>query len=379
MKNRVFGYDLVRALAVLMVMTNHTMYLIYGLFPQFIANITMPFGDLGVVMFFVLSGYLIGDIFIKDIGSGNNFTFGMLFNFMQRRWFRTVPNYLFFFLLYVVLYKLATLKFLDLSYAYWWDSNLFINYDDQFTSMFFFCQNFFNNATSGFMGHTWSLSVEEWFYVIVPLLVFVFLKMFKLSFKYVLLSVIIGIILLSPLLRFLYFYTKLITEFNFVIVRLDQIMYGVLFAWLKNYSSYFIELQKGLWLKLGLLFLSYLVFIKLVLVQNPNIEFDIIYKSIFPLLFALLLISIEKVYWILPSFFMRFITSISIYSYSMYLCHFLVTILFTDFLFKKLALNGKVSGFVIYLLFICICFLWGKIQYRYFEKPLTKLRDKFTF
>jgi peptidoglycan/LPS O-acetylase OafA/YrhL len=48
---RVFSYDLVRAIAIALVVFVHGEYVIYDHLPSLIANSTIPFGDIGVVVF----------------------------------------------------------------------------------------------------------------------------------------------------------------------------------------------------------------------------------------------------------------------------------------------------------------------------------------
>ena len=57
----------------------------------------------GVSIFFVLSGFLIGGILIKVLET-EPATFKTLFNFWIRRWFRTLPNYLFILLILIFFY-----------------------------------------------------------------------------------------------------------------------------------------------------------------------------------------------------------------------------------------------------------------------------------
>ena len=59
-----------------------------NLFERFIINL----GPIGVELFFVLSGFLIGGILIK-IFDNTEFTFADVRRFWIRRWFRTLPNY----------------------------------------------------------------------------------------------------------------------------------------------------------------------------------------------------------------------------------------------------------------------------------------------
>jgi peptidoglycan/LPS O-acetylase OafA/YrhL len=87
---RNFGLDVLRAAAIMMVLLSH------------MAGALNLFGIYGVELFFVLSGFLIGDILIQTAARLNRFAFEDLTEFWKRRWFRTLPNYYLFLVLYLV-------------------------------------------------------------------------------------------------------------------------------------------------------------------------------------------------------------------------------------------------------------------------------------
>ena len=79
---RSFGIDLVRTVAILIVMLRH-----YGLLGGF------NFGIYAIEFLFVVSGYLIGQILIKSFYSVESISFSTVKLFMMRRWFRILPMY----------------------------------------------------------------------------------------------------------------------------------------------------------------------------------------------------------------------------------------------------------------------------------------------
>ena len=87
---RVFGLDIFRATAIILVVLGHGSYLLnntrFNGFP-YIKMID------GVDLFFVLSGFLIGSILLKEINSKEYFGIKALTKFWKRRWLRTLPNY----------------------------------------------------------------------------------------------------------------------------------------------------------------------------------------------------------------------------------------------------------------------------------------------
>ncbi len=131
-------------------------------------------GFLGVDVFFVISGYLITRIILSQALEGN-FSF---INFYKRRARRILP--LIFFIL-LVSYPFALYLVIP---------NFFVDYSFSVISCLLYVSNlYFWSLGTGYNAletvefqpflHTWSLSVEEQFYVLYPLILIVILKYFK--------------------------------------------------------------------------------------------------------------------------------------------------------------------------------------------------------
>ena len=93
---RVFGLDLLRAAAIQMVIYAHAFVVLYPHFGEPLGYFGHG-GFYGVELFFVLSGFLIGQILLRtgaDFARAGNVAF-----FYVRPWFRTLP--LFFLFLFV--------------------------------------------------------------------------------------------------------------------------------------------------------------------------------------------------------------------------------------------------------------------------------------
>lgn len=215
--NRNFGLDISRVTAILMVLICHGLswfFLDYG-----VLGFVYVFGYLGVEIFFVLSGFLIGSILIRDIfhsGSWNS-----LPNFYVRRWLRTIPVYYFVIL---ILYILDSSQF-----------NL---------ETMLFLQNFEAEKLL-FFPVSWSLSIEEWFYLLCPI-VFLLISKLSNSNKKVLIFSNLFILLFINILRIVY-------VINYdpswdqgvrkqIPIRLDSLLIGVLLAsvkfyWVKFYTK----------------------------------------------------------------------------------------------------------------------------------------------
>ncbi len=148
------GLDGLRAVAFLIVFLFHTR--------------NLPFGWLGVQLFFVLSGFLITDILLRmkeKLPRGEYFT-----KFYGRRFLRIFPLYYFYLALVTVfIFILPSLKLNLLK------QELGPGYLNQVWVAAFYVFDFFHASAffvrSRFFTHLWSLSVEEQFYLLWPLLI----------------------------------------------------------------------------------------------------------------------------------------------------------------------------------------------------------------
>ncbi|OOG49816.1 acyltransferase [Rhodanobacter sp. C01] len=146
--SRMPGLDLLRAIAIVWVMLFHS-YIVGGIGERF--ALLESYGWIGVDLFFVLSGYLIGSQLLKPLSRGEPLAFG---NFYLRRSLRVLPAYLVVLALY---FSVPGFREADGIQPLWqfltYTVNLLIDYQH-------------NKAFS----HVWSLCVEEHFYLLFPLL-----------------------------------------------------------------------------------------------------------------------------------------------------------------------------------------------------------------
>lgn len=145
--------DALRTLAILMVIAGHFPDVGKAQFPQYaglLDSSLFAFGWTGVDLFFVLSGFLIGRQLWKEhlrTGTIN------IFRFIARRGFRIWPLYLF-----IAIISPA----LDGKWSYKWPDWAFLS-------------NYFSGRVEG----GWSLSTEEQFYILAPLMIFAFARFLR--------------------------------------------------------------------------------------------------------------------------------------------------------------------------------------------------------
>ncbi len=146
---RIPGLDGLRAISIILVLGGH----LAGTRNCYSAALYGKFGDLanlGVRVFFVISGYLITTLLLKEYAKTQTVS---LKNFYIRRTLRIFPAFYTFLLAmtFVQAWGLISLKSGDLLHAFTYTTNY--HYD-----------------SSWWIGHTWSLSVEEQFYLLWPAL-----------------------------------------------------------------------------------------------------------------------------------------------------------------------------------------------------------------
>ena len=228
--DRNYGLDILRSCAILSVLINHSAQL-FGTSSKLSQNLLF-FNIDGVTLFFVLSGFLIGGILIKQFEK-ENIRFKVLFNFCIRRWFRTLPAYFF---------VLIILTILSIQFKTVYINHKAISSFSDVKDYYYFFANF-KSPLPDFFPESWSLSVEEWFYVLVPSSLFILVTIFR--FKYKVSLLIIAFTLIACVVVFRYHrisrwpdITLPLIDSNFrkvVIMRLDSIMFGVIGAFLSIY------------------------------------------------------------------------------------------------------------------------------------------------
>jgi peptidoglycan/LPS O-acetylase OafA/YrhL len=219
---RMPGLDLLRAIAVLWTMLFHS-FLIGGLGEDW--SWLSRYGWMGVDLFFVLSGFLIGSQVLKPLADGGRFSFR---DFYTRRAFRILPAFFAVLALYLLLPGFREAPGME---PWWKFAGFFMNLSIDYT-----------NRTA--FSHAWSLCVEEHFYLAFPLLALALLR--RPSAK-VFAAVCVSIVAMGIVLRtgvWLHFDT-LGSDRNWFVEniyyptwnRLDGLLAGVILAVWKTYRA----------------------------------------------------------------------------------------------------------------------------------------------
>ena len=209
--------DGLRAIAVGAVILYHAQITIFGYQP-------FKGGFIGVDIFFVISGYLITSIILKELIATGTFSFKY---FYERRVRRILPA-----LLVVMLASipfawniLLPNSFVDFSksilYSLGFISNLYFHYSGQ-------QYGDLSGLLKPFL-HTWSLSVEEQFYILFPIVLLITFKYFRKNLIHIL---IVGFII-SLVLADWGSKNYVSATFYFLHTRMWELLAGSILAYLE--------------------------------------------------------------------------------------------------------------------------------------------------
>ena len=380
---RVFGLDVMRAAAILIVVDAHATIALKEYYRGAFFHHLLPDG---VELFFVLSGFLIGGILIRSYEKKERFDRSLLLNFWTRRWFRTLPNY------YFVLTGLIVVALLRA-----WRSGLHHTLPAKgvLIKYYLFIQNF-ATFIPDFFPETWSLAIEEWSYITLPLVLWGMHSLFagQWSRQRIVLATILFIIIGTNLYRFVLAVQIPISEGELgyrgiVTTRLDAISYGVLAAYVRHYFPAFWtnELLRKRLFVIGLIMTALFAFSASILVLKFYYDIGIFpaytfYKRTFyfPLIgmSMMLLMPYMEGWRTATGIWARFgigrvITHISLISYSMYLLN-LTPIMLT--VIERIPTTSPLVGWIKVWLFWALVLVLSTLLFKFFEKPVTALREK---
>lgn len=349
-------------MAILMVLFSHTT--VFLPFPLDIKQqLFAYFGYVGVELFFVLSGFLVGGLLFEQFSrygiSGNS-----IYHFWIRRWFRTLPGY------YLALIIYLALDYFSLGAKLW---------EQPFVATYlFFGQNWFQPHPY-FFPIAWSLSIEEWFYLLLPFWVLLGYKCWGMDktkwIKYT------GIILLLyPLIRLLPAWS--VTDWDYdlrmrVPFRFDALLLGV-FVWLYMDKYPVSPSRKKQWGLIGIFLLigmSAYFFIAYPPANGAGNWFAASYY------FTLVSLAVAlTIPWLSDPGLTgsgkgaRVIRFISRISYSLYLSHVFSIYVATTLINKWI---GGPSNGLKWIFSWVLSLLVAAVLYRVYEKPMMDLRDRF--
>jgi peptidoglycan/LPS O-acetylase OafA/YrhL len=320
-------------------------------------------GGRGVQIFFVLSGFLITYLLLKEIEKTGQVN---LIKFYIRRTLRIWPLYyvvvIFGFIIYPGIKAVLGIHS-DLGSTAWYYFTFLSNFDNI---------NIAENCPgkdSMVQGIVWSVSIEEQFYLFWPLLFVIFKGRAQIWG-------LISVILLSFLFKLLNYNNGTILYFHTLSVILD-LGVGGLGAYLvfhnKSFLNFFETLKREYVIVFYILF-SFIFFFDPI---SEKISQRLVYNILF--LFFILEQNFTK-----ASLFKfknnTFFSFWGKYTYGLYLLHPIAILIMDIILVKvlKLNINLFLIGLTYSVLSYLISHLLAYISYKYFEQPFLRLKDKYS-
>ena len=370
-QGRIAELDGLRGMAILLVLVAHY-FAVPGIGAASLLNgYWFRLGWTGVDLFFVLSGFLIGGILLDVRDSPNYFK-----TFYARRFFRIIPIYYAWILLYILLSVFAW-NFLSTRVG------TVQKIDVSILAHFLFLQNFheFLKSTVSFwwFSSTWSLAVEEQFYLVAPLLV-------RYLPKRALALALVLVTLGAPVLRFAI--RNGVPEGPWLAYRLmpcraDSLAVGVLVAllwsnpkaraWLESHGLVLYGLFAILFAGVAYLWRWY---------SDPLLPLtQTVGYTWLALFFAVMLLLVLSQRGSLLAAFMRlgFLRDIGGVSYCIYIIHTAVFLLCHEFLLHALPVvtDGRAAAVTFFA--ALVTYAIAKLSWKYFEQPLLRRGHGFQY
>lgn len=311
-------------------------------------------GYIGVDVFFVISGFLITSIILEDI---KNNTFSVL-GFYERRARRILPA------LSIVLLFTTFAAYLLMP------APLLKLYSQSVVSVSVFASNVFFYLTSGYFStaadekpllHTWSLAVEEQYYIFFPVMLTL---LWSLGKKWVI-SVLSLLIVISLLFaQYLSLTHAVDANFYLIFSRAWELLLGSAVAFMALDKLSCTQWQRELSGFIGISMIVYAIFF-----FDAQTPFPSVYTLI-PVLGTCLIIIFSDANSLVGRFLgMKVLVFIGLISYSLYLWHQPL------FAFLRLKTIGTPADYMFLLAIVCT-FVFSFFSWKYIEKPF---RNKAAF
>ncbi len=343
----------------ILVVISHVEYIRFnfGLPHKMYTPVVYHVGRIAVTCFFVLSGFLITNNLLKLKSTVGDVS-GKLKLFYLKRTLRIFP-------LYYVIILLSIFVFPAIGFLHYKVSPLGVDARTILdkVSIYYYCLlpqiPITDKIVLPFADQTWSIGVEEMFYLVIPL--FVLFTSFKKNWLLIISGIFVVIKLYYWLFTDNYFDNFF---FNFLVLsRFECILIGCYISCLFYEKNNLISKIKKeyVYLALGLIVVS---LFKLTLYTFLYIHFAILFSVI------ILYTSTKTVKW-LNNKVLVFLGKIS---FSLYLVHdiAIVSILNT----KIITPQNQQSNMVMYIVILLLSVLLGWIFYKLIEEPFLNLKNK---
>jgi peptidoglycan/LPS O-acetylase OafA/YrhL len=351
--SRVLGLDIIRAIAIIMVILHHIpwQYISHAKWAEPIWFFQRG-GWMGVDLFFVLSGFLVSGIYFREYQKKKTIS---VTNFLIRRGFKIYPN---FYLMIFVMILLGYIFSVPIS-----KSEIF--------SVVIFLQSYVQ--VNDYWFPTWSVAVEEHFYFLLSILFFIIYKFRKHKTTDNIFNKLpqYFIVLLTIVLSFRFWNYLHYENYNFLKqfgnthIRIDSLMLGVVISYYYHFfPEKIIALKKYSWLIITVSALTIIPYAFILRIDNPWIS--VIGITHIYIVAGLVLISCLNLN-IPNNIFTWIVGRIGANSYAIYLWHSVI-LFWLQYAFEP--------SIWLVITYIVSSLLIGELLTTYFENPILKLRDK---
>ena len=356
--------DGIRGLACLFVLTHHCFTGVLAVevtgWSKSIIDFFSIFFLSGVDLFFVLSGFLVGGIIIDNYNSQN-----FLKVFYLRRIFRIFPVYYLLIISFIIGY------FLVGDYKFFDDSLFKHRYN--IWSYVVFIQSYvfglFNNSGPLWLAPSWSVSVEEQFYLLTPFLILLIGK--KRALYFILLGIVIAPFIRFFLLNNVGFYAM----YMFFPARMDTLFWGVLLAYFLRNESIRAKLRN-----FSLLIYMIILIILLSLYFKISISLVDKFTSLSLLYTCIMWVILEGESKKVKTFVsLRIFTYVGSISYAVYMFHQVINGLLHGFIFHSKPIISDLDTILVTCLSVLITVGISHFSLKYFENPIRKHGLKYKY
>lgn len=362
-----------RFVAALMVIIHHIEQFksIYGLPNNFSSTTIQIFGELGVILFFVLSGFLITYLLMEEESKTGTILIRI---FYVRRILRIWPLYFL-----IVILALLILPNIPLFVLPGYDrAEIYSNLAGKIFLYLFFLPNLVSPLFGivPYASLTWSIGTEEQFYLTWPVLL-KHIKKYRLLLMFI---IVIGYLLVAralyssrtDFLPLKYEITAFWSTFN-----IDCMAIGGFFAMLLHARSPFLKIFQNKYLfYFALVLTSFLIVrgIYFPILMVNEIKFEYLFKEFYSLWFGIIILNFASNQEILISLESRILHYLGKISYGLYMYHPICIVLILN-----LALTFKqTSDWVLYPLSLLAVILVAGLSYKYFESYFLKFKEKYS-
>ncbi len=352
-----------RFFAALAVIIHHTEQFksIFGIENYWKLSFIKIIGNLGVTLFFVLSGFLISYIILSEKKKNGNINYK---NFFMRRALRIWPLY--FLIIFLSFFCFPYFEVLNFKLS----ANLNEDFYLKLILFILFLPNFVLRIfpTTPFASQTWSIGVEEQFYILWPLII---------SYTKNILRLFILLIILFPIIKFILYYISIKTGSDdawfytskiFSDLSISSLALGSLSAYLVlEKKTRILNLIYNKWV-----LRTYSAFLFILLIYGEELPY--LHYEIYSVLFTIIIVNLAtNSRTIKISFENKVLNYLGKISYGIYMFHPFCIVLSIN-LMSSLEVHNTIY---LYLLVLLLTILISGCSYHFFELRFLNLKNKY--